>query len=46
MLFVSLLGFLRTFLSDAYKCESEWKGRLDTPLLDKFKNGFCTFLHT
>nr|CAG4647882.1 EOG090X05Q1 [Moina brachiata] len=30
--------FLRTFLSDAYKCESEWKGRLDTPLLTKFKN--------
>nr|CAG4641675.1 EOG090X05Q1 [Eurycercus lamellatus] len=29
---------LRTFLSDGYKCENEWKGRLNTPLLLKLKN--------
>ncbi|KAK4022667.1 hypothetical protein OUZ56_008121 [Daphnia magna] len=29
---------LRTFLADAYKCEAEWKGRLNNPLLEKLKN--------
>nr|CAG4636990.1 EOG090X05Q1 [Ceriodaphnia reticulata] len=32
-----LLG-LRTFLSDAYKCDAEWKARLNNPLLEKLKN--------
>jgi hypothetical protein len=30
---------LRTFLSDAYQCDAEWKGRLNNPLLEKLKNG-------
>nr|CAH0109935.1 unnamed protein product [Daphnia galeata] len=29
---------LRTFLSDAYTCDAEWKGRLNNPLLEKLKN--------
>jgi len=31
-------GAIRTFLSDRYRCEEEWKARLNTPLLQKFKN--------
>jgi len=31
-------GAIRTFLSDTYRCEEEWKARFDTPLLQKFKN--------
>lgn len=38
MYFRIVLG-LRTFLSDAYKCDAEWKGRLNNPLLEKLRNG-------
>jgi len=31
-------GAIRTFLSDSYRCEEEWKARFDNPLLQKFKN--------
>jgi hypothetical protein len=37
---------LRTFLSDAYTCDAEWKGRLNNPLLEKLKNGKVHFLVT
>ena len=35
---------LRTFLSDAYQCDAEWKGRLNNPLLEKLKNGIHIIL--
>ena len=35
---------LRTFLSDAYKCDAEWKSRLNNPLLQKLRNGKIFYL--
>ena len=35
---------LRTFLSDAYKCDAEWKSRLNNPLLQKLRNGKIIYL--